>query len=67
MTFNTNAFLSYGRNEITGQQFAYNIRTQSVQGQPKPGAESGDGRVRIVIQPDKPVTLPKKDNEEKKP
>jgi lipopolysaccharide transport protein LptA len=67
VTFNTNAFLSYGRNEITGQQFAYNIRTQSVQGQPKPGAESGDGRVRIVIQPDKPVTLPKKDNEEKKP
>ena len=58
VSFNTNAWLSYGRNEITGQQLVYNIRTQSVQGQPKPGASSGDGRVRIVIQPDKPPTLP---------
>ena len=35
----------------------------------KPGADSGDGRVRFVIQPDKPVTLPDKDEEkkEKKP
>ena len=28
-----NAWLSYGRNEITGQQLVYNIRTQSVEGQ----------------------------------
>ena len=65
MSFNTNAFLSYGRNEVTGQQFVYNIRTQSLQqGQAKPGASIGDGRVRFVIQPDKPVTLPDKEKEE---
>ena len=34
----TDACLSDGRNEITGQQLVYNIRTQSVQGQAKPGA-----------------------------
>jgi lipopolysaccharide transport protein LptA len=71
VSFNTNAWLSYGRNEITGQQLVYNIRTQSVQGQQaKPGANTGDGRVRIVIQPDKPLTLPQKDDnkdKEKKP
>lgn len=67
VSFNTNAFLSYGRNEVTGQQFVYNIRTQSLQGA-KPGANIGDGRVRFVIQPDKPVTLPDKEKEkEKKP
>jgi lipopolysaccharide transport protein LptA len=65
VSFNTNAWLSYGRNEITGQQLVYNIRTQSVQGQAKPGANIGDGRVRIVIQPDKPATLPDKDKEKK--
>jgi len=62
VSFNTNAWLSYGRNEITGQQLVYNIRTQSVQGA-KPGAGIGDGRVRFVIQPDKPATLPQKDND----
>jgi len=69
VSFNTNAFLSYGRNEATGQRFAYNIRTQSLEpGQVKPGANTGDGRVRFVIQPDKPVTLPDKEKEkEKKP
>jgi lipopolysaccharide transport protein LptA len=66
VSFNTNAFLSYGGNEVTGQQFVYNIRTQSLQQQGKPGANIGNGRVRIVIQPDKPVTLPDK-NKEKKP
>jgi lipopolysaccharide transport protein LptA len=67
VSFNTNAKLVYGRNEITGQQFVYNIRTQSVQGQPKKGAAGGDGRVRIVIQPDKPpqITTPDKDKEKK--
>ena len=69
VSFNTNAFLSYGRNEATGQQFSYNIRTQSLQpGQVKPGANTGDGRVRFVIQPDKPLTMPDKDKDkEKKP
>jgi len=71
VSFNTNAFLSYGRNEATGQQFAYNIRTQSLEpGQTKPGTNTGDGRVRFVIHPDKPVTPPQKDDnkdKEKKP
>jgi len=66
VSFNTNAFLSYGRNEATGQQFVYNIRAQSLQpGQAKPGANSGNDRVRFVIHPDKPVTLPDKDKEKK--
>ena len=67
VSFNTNAFLSYGRNEVTGQQFVYNIRTQSLQqGQAKPGANIGDGRVRFVIHPDKPVTLPRKTTKEQR-
>jgi len=66
VSFNTNAFLSYGRNEATGQQFVYNIRKQSLEpGQAKPGASIGNGRVRFVIHPDKPVTLPDKDKEKK--
>src|SRR6187549_3936909 len=61
VSFNTNAFLSYGRNEATGQQFVYNIRKQSLEpGQAKPGASIGNGRVRFVIHPDKPVTPPDK-------
>jgi lipopolysaccharide transport protein LptA len=71
VSFNTNAFLSYGRNEATGQQFVWNMRTQSLQpGQAKPGTNTGDGRVRFVINPDKPLTLPQKDDnkdKEKKP
>jgi len=67
VSFITNAWLSYGRNEITGQQLVYNIRTQSVQPQAKPGAGKGDGRIRLVIQPDKPpqLTVPKKEKEKK--
>jgi lipopolysaccharide transport protein LptA len=66
VSFNTNAYLSYGSNEATGQKFTYNIRTQSLEpGQVKPGASTGDGRVRFVIRPDKPVTLPDKDKEKK--
>ena len=66
VSFKTNAKLSYGRNEFTGQQLVYNIRTQSV-GPAKPGTDAGDGRVRIVIQPDKPpqITTPDKDKEKK--
>jgi len=67
VSFRTNAWLSYGRNEITGEQLVYNIRTQSVQAQTKSGAGSGDGRIRIVIQPDKPpqITAPGKEKEKK--
>jgi len=65
VSFITNAFLSYGRNEATGQQFVYNIRKQSLEpGQAKPGASIGNGRVRFVIHPDKPVTPPDKNKEE---
>ena len=65
VSFNTDAFLSYGRNEATGQQFVYNIRKQSLEpGQAKPGTSIGNGRVRFVIHPDKPVTPP--DNEKEK-
>jgi lipopolysaccharide export system protein LptA len=67
VSFKTNAKLTYGRNEITGQQLVYNIRTQSG-GPAKPGTATGDGRVRIVIQPDKPPQIPAPDkDEEKKP
>ena len=66
VSFNTDAYLSYGRNEATGQQFVYNIRKQSLEpGQAKPGASIGNGRVRFVIHPDKPVTQPDKDKEKK--
>jgi lipopolysaccharide transport protein LptA len=60
VSFNTNAWLSYGRNEITGQQLVYNIRTQSVQGKSTSTTNSGNGRMRIVIQPDKPPQQEKK-------
>ena len=55
VSFRDDAWLSDGCNEITGQQLVYNIRTQSVEpARRSRGASSGDGRVRIVIQPDKP-------------
>lgn len=51
----TDAWLSDGRNEISGQKLVYNIRTQSVQGQARPNADGKDPeRVRIVIQPREP-------------
>ena len=66
VSFNTNALLSYGRNEVTGQQLVYNIRTQSLQGQTK-SAQHGTDRIRLVIQPDKPtqISAPDKDKEKK--
>jgi lipopolysaccharide transport protein LptA len=45
-----NAWLSDGCNEITGPSLVYNIKTQSVQGQPRP-VPGSDGRIRITIQP----------------
>ena len=65
VSLNTDAWISYGRNEITGQQLAYNIRTQSVQSQAKPGKPTGNDRIRLVIQPDKPPQLPSPDKEKK--
>jgi len=67
VSFISEAWLTDGRNEISGQQLVYNIRTQSVQGHSKPNTDgSNSDRVRIVIQPGKPpeVTTPDK---EKKP
>jgi lipopolysaccharide transport protein LptA len=67
VSFTSSAWLTDGRNEISGQQLVYNIRTQSVQGHSKSSSEGAStGRVRIVIQPGKPpaVTAPDK---EKKP
>ena len=47
-----NAWLSHGRNEMTGPQLVYNIKTQSVQGRGKTNTgKPGDDRIRIVIQP----------------
>jgi lipopolysaccharide transport protein LptA len=68
VSFRDDAWLSDGCNEITGRQLVYNIKEQSVQGQPNssPSATpAGGGRVRIVIQPkdqsgDKPCVAPGK-------
>jgi len=66
VSFTNNAWISYGRSEVTGQQFVWNMRTQSLEGAPK--SSTGEGRVRFVIQPDKPPQLPAPDKEkEKKP
>jgi lipopolysaccharide transport protein LptA len=67
VSFIKDAWLSPdGRNEISGQQLVYNIRTQSFNAKPRQSGEAGSsGRVRIVIQPGKPTTItPEK---EKKP
>lgn len=69
VSFRDDAWLSDGCNEITGKQLVYNIKEQSVQGQPGSPASglpsaTGGGRVRIVIQPNsqsgKPCTTTKK-------
>jgi lipopolysaccharide transport protein LptA len=53
VSFRDNAWLSDGCNEITARELVYNIKAQSVQGQTAGAATTtgGDGRVRIVIQP----------------
>ena len=61
VSFSTDAWLSYGRNEITGQQLVYNMRLQGMQPQTKTDKGAGTGRIRVVIQPDKPVQLPSPD------
>jgi lipopolysaccharide transport protein LptA len=68
VSFRDDAWLSDGCNEITGKQLVYNIKEQSVQGQPSAPSSAtpaGGGRVRIVIQPkdqsgDKPCAAPGK-------
>lgn len=54
VSFRDNAWLSDGCNEITAKELFYNIKEQSVQGQPNAAPSAtpiGGGRVRIVIQP----------------
>jgi lipopolysaccharide transport protein LptA len=68
VSFLKDAWLSDGRNEISGQQLVYNIRTQSVKGQRQTSGSAGStGRVRIVIQPGKPTTITPEKELEKKP
>jgi lipopolysaccharide transport protein LptA len=64
------AWLLYGRNEITGQRLVYNVRSQSMQVKPRPStAPAGGDRIRIVIQPQKPNEKPDggTNDQEKKP
>lgn len=64
VSLNENAWLSDGRNEISGTRLVYNVKTQSVLGQGKVSAgKPGTDRIRIVIQPRKPTDKA----EEKKP
>lgn len=62
-----NAWLSHGRNEMTGPQLVYNIKTQSVQGRGRTTGQSGDDRIRIVIQPREPRDTREPEDEEKQP
>lgn len=48
VTFTGDAWLSDGRNEISGEQLVYNVRDQRVLAEPQPGTDS---RVRITIRP----------------
>jgi lipopolysaccharide transport protein LptA len=66
VSLTTDAWLSDGRNELSGQQLVYNFRTQSVKGQAQPAADGGDGRFRFVIQPREPGEKAAPE-EEKKP
>jgi lipopolysaccharide transport protein LptA len=51
VSFREDAWLTFGCNEITGQQFAYNLKTQSFQGQDQQPAGTRIGRVTFTIQP----------------
>jgi lipopolysaccharide transport protein LptA len=65
VSFTGNAWLTVGSNEISSQQLAYNIRTQSVQHAKASSEGTNNGRVRIVIQPGKPPTVTTPDKEKK--
>lgn len=58
------AWLTDGKNQISGPSLVYNIRTQSVQGRPHvdTSGKSGKDRIRIVI----PAREPGEKEEEKK-
>jgi lipopolysaccharide transport protein LptA len=69
ISLRTNAWLSDGCNEITGQQLVYNINQQRVEGQSRTNTtQTGDGRIRITIQPKTEAGSPcSKKAPEKKP
>jgi lipopolysaccharide export system protein LptA len=48
VTFSGDAWLSDGRNEISGEELVYNVRDQRVLAEAQPGS---NGRVRITIHP----------------
>lgn len=50
VTFTGDAWLTDGRNEISGEELVYNVRDQRVLAEQQPGSS---GRVRITIRPQK--------------
>jgi lipopolysaccharide transport protein LptA len=65
VSFETDAWLAFGQNELSGQQLVYNIRTQSVQGQKASPGNPDKSRIKLVIQPAKPPETPAADKEKK--
>jgi lipopolysaccharide export system protein LptA len=65
VSFETDAWLAFGQNELSGQQLVYNIRTQSVQGQKAIPGNPDKSRIKFVIQPNKPPEKPAADPEKK--
>ena len=65
VSLSNEAWLTDGKNQISGQNLVYNIRTQSVQGRPRTNSaeKSGKDRIRIVI----PARDPGEKAQEKKP
>lgn len=65
VSLSNDAWLTDGKNQISGQTLVYNIRSQSVQGRPKSGTPgtTGTDRIRIVI----PARNPNEKEQEKKP
>lgn len=59
-----NAWLTDGRNEITGPVLVYDIRAERVQAAGEPG---GDERVRITINPDQRAPAPQEKPPEERP
>jgi lipopolysaccharide transport protein LptA len=67
VNFAGDAWLSFGGNEMSGQSFAYNIKTQKMQPLAKSDAARSDtGRIRFVIPPSSAKDAKDK-NTEKKP
>ena len=65
VSLSDDAWLTDGKNQISGQNLVYNIRTQSVQGRPRADDRGtpGNDRIRIVI----PARQPGEKDDAKKP